>query len=133
MRNGEGSGEYPLGAEVQPDADWLQKGLPNWQSRGAVALHHALHAVVRSLFESRADGAWSTHKLMLSKHLEDILQLLYLLHTLLCGPPSAMARQPVCKYGLTCACVAGGVVGVGNVVSIFVRGLRTQVHLTVDS
>lgn len=38
---------------------------------------------------------------MTSKHLKQDLEFLHLLHALLCGPPGAMARQPVCEYGLT--------------------------------
>ena len=44
-----GSAEYPLGGEVQLDAHWLQMDLSNWQSRGAVAPQHVLHAVAHSV------------------------------------------------------------------------------------
>ena len=68
--------------------------------------------------------AWSTSKWVFSKHLENILELLHLLHTLLCRPPGAMARQPIRKYGLTSAGVVGWVGAVGDALSTFVWGLR---------
>ena len=67
---------------------------------------------------------------MTSKHLEHILQFVYLIHTLLGGPPGAVAGQPVSEYGLTCAWLSWGV-RLKYALSTFVRGLRRQVHSMV--